>query len=62
MPKPINTKRPPWTQSEMNALVLLYEAGWRWDAIAAHVSGIHGNRRTYRACQSRGEYLGILKS
>ena len=56
-----NCKRPAWTPAEMTALVMLYEAGWRWGAIAAHVSGIHGNPRTYRACQSRGEYLGILK-
>jgi len=57
-----NCKRPAWTRAEMTALEMLYEAGWRWGAIAAHISGIHGHRRTYRACQSRGEYLGILKA
>lgn len=62
MPKPACLRSPRWTRAESTALVMLYEAGWSWPAIAAHVSGIYGHRRTYRACQSRGNYLGILRA
>ena len=62
MPKPACLKSPEWTRSESTALELLYKAGWSWSAIAAHVSGIHGHQRSYKGCQSRAHYLGILDS
>lgn len=51
---------PEWSDSEIDALERLYKARWRWPAIAAHVSGIHGVDRTPSACQSRASVIGIL--
>lgn len=53
---------PPWTEAEIDALEKLYKAHWRWPAIAAHVSGIHGVERTPAACQRRAMRLSILDS
>lgn len=50
----------PWTDAEIDELERLYKAGWRWPAIAEHVSGIHGVERTPSACQTRARRLGIL--
>ncbi|TFH85243.1 hypothetical protein EQG41_18185 [Billgrantia azerbaijanica] len=59
MPKPVNTQRPTWTRAETDALEMLYLAGWSWAAIAVHVSAIHGNPRTVRACRCRGQALSL---
>ena len=62
MPRPARLRAPIWQPAESTALVMLYRAGWSWHAISAHVSGIYGHPRSYKACQSRGSYLGILES
>lgn len=62
MPRPACLRSPIWEPAESTALTMLYRAGWSWHAISAHVSGIYGNPRSYKACQSRGSYLGILES
>lgn len=50
-----------WSTSETNALELLYLAGWRWAAISAHVSGIHGKQRTETSCQRKAGSIGIIR-
>ena len=50
----------PWSDAEIDALKRLYKAGWRWPAIAAHVSRVNGVERTPSACQTRARRLGIL--
>lgn len=47
----------PWAPAEINALELLYLAGWTWGAISVHVSGIYGNNRTREACRTKGRSL-----
>ena len=51
---------PRWSRPAINALHLLYQAGWRWAAISAHVSAVDGHPRTRRACISKAETLGII--
>jgi len=48
-----------WSISEQNAMELLYRAGWRWSAISAHVSGIHGKHRSAIACQRKCKSIGL---
>lgn len=50
----------PWTDAEIDAVERLYKAGWRWPAIAEHVSSVNGVERTPAACQTRARRLGIL--
>jgi len=56
---PANTLHPAWQPAETNALELLYNAGWRWAAISAHVSGIYGHHRSRDACRVKGAAIGL---
>lgn len=47
----------PWRPGEVNALELLYLAGWTWGAISVHVSAIYGNNRTRESCRTKGRSL-----
>ncbi len=53
---------PRWSRSAINALHLLYRAGWRWAAIAAHVSAVDGHPRNERACRHKADACGMLDS
>lgn len=61
MPKPANLKAPIWGRAALNALELLYDANWRWHAIAAHVSAVDGFERNANACRKKAQQLGITR-
>ena len=61
MPKPANLKAPIWDRAALNALELLYQANWRWHAIAAHVSAVEGFERSANACRMKAQGLGITR-
>lgn len=47
-----------WTRTQVNAMHALYDANWRWSAIATHVSAI-GPERTVKACIRKAQDCGI---
>ncbi|HSH24777.1 MAG TPA: hypothetical protein VLA13_04490 [Massilibacterium sp.] len=51
----------PWQPAEVNAMEMLYKAGWRWESIAVHVSGIYGNSRTRESCRSKAKGIMLTK-
>ena len=50
-----------WSPAATNALELLYNAGWRWSAIAAHCTAVSGHPRSVPACQRRAQAIGITR-
>lgn len=55
------SKHAPWQPAEVNGMEMLYRAGWRWESIAAHVSGIYGNERTRESCRSKAREIMLTK-
>lgn len=51
--------RTPWSRPALNALDLLYRAGWRWAAISAHVSAVDGIERTPKACRRKASDIRL---
>ena len=49
----------PWWSSELDALELLYNAGWKWPAIRAHLAGWRGVQRTVEAVRAKGKQIGV---
>lgn len=55
--KPRN--RTPWSRSALNAMELLYTAGWPLEAIAAHCGALDSTTRTRDAIWQRANRLGL---
>lgn len=53
---------PRWSRSAINALHTLYQAGWRWKAIAVHVSAVDGHPRSPKSCTQKAKTCGMLDS
>jgi len=53
---------PRWSRSAINALHTLYQAGWRWKAIAVHVSAVDGYPRSPKSCTQKAKTCGMLDS
>lgn len=51
----------PWSRSAINAMHVLYEANWRWHAIAAHCGAIDGVTRSPGACSKKAHACGFVK-
>ena len=57
----ITTKYTAWSPAAINAMEFLYNAGWQWPAIAAHVSAIDGVERTRDACRCKAHRLMMTR-
>jgi hypothetical protein len=53
---------PRWSRPAINALHMLYRAGWRWAAISTHVSAVDGHPRSTYACRQKADSCGMLDS
>jgi hypothetical protein len=60
MPKPICLQSPTWDRVELDALEILYTAGWSWPAVSAHISQLV-RERSADACRVRAQRLGVAK-